>query len=55
MKKIGFLSFGHWSNHPAYSTRTAGDTWVSLLTWLLPLKKLVWMVPISECIILPLS
>jgi alkanesulfonate monooxygenase SsuD/methylene tetrahydromethanopterin reductase-like flavin-dependent oxidoreductase (luciferase family) len=26
MKNIGFLSFGHWSNHPAYSTRTAGDT-----------------------------
>ena len=26
MKKIGFLSFGHWSNHPAYATRTAGDT-----------------------------
>ena len=26
MKKIGFLSFGHWSNHPAYQTRTAGDT-----------------------------
>src|SRR5471032_2613649 len=26
MKKIGFLSFGHWSNHPAYQTRSAGDT-----------------------------
>jgi len=26
MKKIGFLSFGHWSAHQAYSTRTAGDT-----------------------------
>ncbi len=26
MKKIGFLSFGHWSNHPAYSTQTASDT-----------------------------
>src|ERR1700710_3133796 len=26
MKKIGFLSFGHWSNHPAYKTRTAADT-----------------------------
>jgi alkanesulfonate monooxygenase SsuD/methylene tetrahydromethanopterin reductase-like flavin-dependent oxidoreductase (luciferase family) len=26
MKKIGFLSFGHWGNHPAYSTRTASDT-----------------------------
>ncbi|MXV51916.1 LLM class flavin-dependent oxidoreductase [Pedobacter sp. HMF7647] len=26
MKKIGFLSFGHWSNHPQYETRTAGDT-----------------------------
>ena len=25
MKKIGFLSFGHWSNHPAYQTRTASD------------------------------
>ncbi len=22
MKKIGFLSFGHWSNHPSYKTRT---------------------------------
>jgi alkanesulfonate monooxygenase SsuD/methylene tetrahydromethanopterin reductase-like flavin-dependent oxidoreductase (luciferase family) len=26
MKKIGFLSFGHWSDHPGYKTRTAGDT-----------------------------
>src|SRR5215510_8546080 len=26
MKKIGFLSFGHWANHPAYKTRTAGDS-----------------------------
>src|ERR1700739_844936 len=25
MKKIGFLSFGHWANHPAYRTRTAGE------------------------------
>lgn len=25
MKKIGFLSFGHWSNHSAYKTRTAAD------------------------------
>lgn len=26
MKKIGFLSFGHWADHPAYQTRTGGDT-----------------------------
>lgn len=26
MKKIGFLSFGHWADHPAYSTQTAQDT-----------------------------
>src|SRR6195952_4877899 len=26
MKKIGFLSFGHWSDHSAYKTRSAGDT-----------------------------
>lgn len=26
MKNIGFLSFGHWSDQPAYQTRTAGDT-----------------------------
>lgn len=26
MKKIGFLSFGHWDNHPSYSTKTAADT-----------------------------
>ena len=26
MKKIGFLSFGHWSNNPAYNTRSASDT-----------------------------
>jgi len=26
MKKIGFLSFGHWSDHPSYGTRNAGDT-----------------------------
>src|ERR1700710_1951792 len=26
MKKIGFLSFGHWANNAAYKTRTAADT-----------------------------
>jgi len=26
MKKIGFLSFGHWANNPNYSARTASDT-----------------------------
>lgn len=26
MKKIGFLSFGHWSEHPSYKTQTASDT-----------------------------
>ncbi len=26
MKKIGFLSFGHWSDHPAYQARSAADT-----------------------------
>lgn len=26
MKKIGFLSFGHWANHPSYKTKTANDT-----------------------------
>ena len=26
MKKIGFLSFGHWDDHPAYDTRSAADT-----------------------------
>lgn len=26
MKKIGFLSFGHWANHQGYKTRTAADT-----------------------------
>jgi alkanesulfonate monooxygenase SsuD/methylene tetrahydromethanopterin reductase-like flavin-dependent oxidoreductase (luciferase family) len=26
MKNIGFLSFGHWSDHPSYQTRTAADT-----------------------------
>lgn len=25
MKKIGFLSFGHWGSHPSYETRSAGD------------------------------
>jgi alkanesulfonate monooxygenase SsuD/methylene tetrahydromethanopterin reductase-like flavin-dependent oxidoreductase (luciferase family) len=25
-KNIGFLSFGHWANHPAYQTKTAADT-----------------------------
>jgi alkanesulfonate monooxygenase SsuD/methylene tetrahydromethanopterin reductase-like flavin-dependent oxidoreductase (luciferase family) len=25
MKKIGFLSFGHWGNHPSYKTRSASD------------------------------
>ncbi|ASW74641.1 alkane 1-monooxygenase [Chryseobacterium piperi] len=26
MKKIGFLSFGHWGSHPSYDTKTASDT-----------------------------
>lgn len=26
MKNIGFLSFGHWENHPAYKTQSATDT-----------------------------
>src|SRR5665213_1484728 len=26
MKRIGFLSFGHWGNHPSYKTRSASDT-----------------------------
>lgn len=26
MKKIGFLSFGHWADHPAYQTQSASDT-----------------------------
>jgi alkanesulfonate monooxygenase SsuD/methylene tetrahydromethanopterin reductase-like flavin-dependent oxidoreductase (luciferase family) len=26
MKKIGFLSFGHWGKHPSYHTRSASDT-----------------------------
>ena len=26
MKHIGFLSFGHWGNHPSYKTRSASDT-----------------------------
>jgi alkanesulfonate monooxygenase SsuD/methylene tetrahydromethanopterin reductase-like flavin-dependent oxidoreductase (luciferase family) len=26
MKKIGFLSFGHWADHPSYHARTASDT-----------------------------
>ena len=26
MKKIGFLSFGHWANHQGYQARTASDT-----------------------------
>lgn len=25
MKKIGFLSFGHWANHPGYNVRSASD------------------------------
>ena len=26
MKKIGFLSFGHWANRQGYNARTARDT-----------------------------
>lgn len=25
MKKIGFLSFGHWTNHPSSHARSASD------------------------------
>jgi alkanesulfonate monooxygenase SsuD/methylene tetrahydromethanopterin reductase-like flavin-dependent oxidoreductase (luciferase family) len=25
MQRIGFLSFGHWQNHPSLATRTGGD------------------------------
>ena len=27
MKKIGFLSFGHWTPSPQSQTRSAADTW----------------------------
>jgi len=26
MKKIGFLSFGHWASHPSYKVRSASDS-----------------------------
>jgi len=26
MKKIGFLSFGHWASHPSYKVRSAADS-----------------------------
>ena len=26
MKKIGFLSFGHWADHPSYKVRSASDS-----------------------------
>ena len=26
MKKIRYLSFGYWGEHPAYKTQTASDT-----------------------------
>src|SRR6187551_1610031 len=40
MKKIGFLSFGHWSDHPSYNTRTAGDTLLQSIDLALAAERL---------------
>ena len=55
MKKIGFLSFGHWSNHFAYNTRTAGDTLLQSIYLAVAAEEIGIDVPISEYIMLPLS
>ncbi|MFP9100474.1 hypothetical protein ACLI09_15600 [Flavobacterium sp. RHBU_24] len=53
MKKIGFLSFGHWANHPSYQARMAGDTLLQSIDLAVELRSWVWMVPISVYTISP--
>jgi hypothetical protein len=55
MKKIGFLSFGHWTPSPQSGTRSAADALRSPSIWPLPPKSWVRMAPISGCIISPAS
>ena len=51
MKKIGFLSFGHWSNTPHSKTRTAHDTLLQSIDLAVAPRSLALTEPISECII----
>src|SRR5881392_2573653 len=41
MKRIGFLSFGHWSDHPSYNTRTAADTLLQSIDLAVAAEELV--------------
>ena len=40
MKKIGFLSFGHWANHPSYEAKTASDTLLQSIDLAVEAEKL---------------
>ncbi|WP_262712446.1 hypothetical protein [Arachidicoccus ginsenosidivorans] len=40
MKKIGFLSFGHWGGHPGYSVKTASDALLQSIDLAVEAEKL---------------
>lgn len=54
MKKIGFLSFGHWMDQGSL-VKTAQDSYLQSIDLAVEAEKLELMVPIIGCIILPIK
>lgn len=52
MKKIGFLSFGHWTPSPQSGTRSAADALLQSIDLAVAAEELARTAPISGCIIL---
>lgn len=55
MKKIGFLSFGHWSPSQQSGTRSAADALLQSIDLAVAAEELVLTALISECTTLPAS
>jgi hypothetical protein len=55
MKKIGFLSFGHWTPSPQSGTRSAADALLQSIDLAVAAEELEPMAHISGCTILRAS
>jgi hypothetical protein len=55
MKKIGFLSFGHWTPSRQSGTQSAADALLQSIELAVEAEKLVRTAPISACITSPAS
>jgi hypothetical protein len=53
MKKIGFLSFGHWTPSPQSGTRSAADTLLQSIDLAVAAEELGQTARISVCTTLP--